>query len=193
MTHNDDDRMDRFNTDPHDDVDSEQYSLWKENKKVKLRTDSPGISEKINLQKIGVGFSILLILLLLLFARNMLAKFEDRINALENRVKTVEEKGQKTRLDRSEKALTSRMDLISKDFDKLKQQMLDAGIRKTKSSKPAIAPKSMAKNRYHIVKNGETLYTIGHRYGVTVNELKKINKLSDKSVIHPGQKLLINP
>ena len=215
MTHNDDDRMDRFNADPHDDVDSEQYSLWKKNKKVKLRTDSPGISEKINLKKIGVSFSILLILLLLLFARNMLAKFENRINALENRVKTVEEKGQKldamsygmakigeqaqavaqlkTRLDRSEKALTSRMDLISKDFDKLKQQMLDAGIRKTKSSKPAIAPKSMAKNRYHIVKNGETLYTIGHRYGVTVNELKKINKLSDKSVIHPGQKLLINP
>ena len=212
MTHNDDDRPDRFNADPHDDVDNEQYSLWKENKKVKLRTNSPEISGKINFKKIGVSFSILLILLLLLFARNKIAKFENRINALENRVKAVEEKGQKldamsyamakigeqaqsvtqlkTRLDRVDKGLTSRMDLISKDVEKLKQQIRDAGIRKAKSS---IVPESMAKNRYHIVKSGETLYTIGRRYGVTVKELKKINKMSDKGVIRPGQKLLINP
>ena len=41
----------------------------------------------------------------------------------------------KARLDRSEKTLTSRMDQISNDFGKLKQQMLEAGIQKTKSSK----------------------------------------------------------
>jgi LysM repeat protein len=215
MTHNDDDRMERFNAEPNDIRDNEQYSLWKKNKKVKLGTNLSESSEKINLTKYGIGFLILLILLLSLLARNKIAKLENRIEGLENRVKTVEDKGQKldamsygiakigeqsqsveqlkARLDRSEKSLTSRMDRISKDFEKFKQQMLAAGIQKTTASKTAKALKSTAKNRYHIVKTGETLYTIGRRYGVAVKELKKINKLSDNSVIRPGQKLLIKP
>jgi LysM repeat protein len=215
MTQKDDDRTDRFSADPDGVHENEQYSLWKENKKVKFGTNPSRISEKIHLSKFGIGFLILLILLLLLFARNKMARFENRINALENRVKSVEEKSQKlyamdggmaqiqeqfqtveqlkARFDQSEQALTSRMDQISKDIEKLKQQMLDTGIRKAKPSKTAKASKSTAKNRYHIVKSGETLYTIGRRYGLTVKELKKINKLSDIGVIHPGQKLVINP
>jgi LysM repeat protein len=215
MTHNDDDRMERFNAEPNDIGDNEQYSLWKKNKKVKLGTNLSESSDKINLTKLGVGFLILLILLLSLLARNKIAKLGNRIDALENRVKTVEEKGQKldamsygmakigeqsesvaqlkARLDRSEQALTSRMEQISKDFEKFKQQMLAAGLQKSTSSKTAKVSKSTAKNHYHIVKTGETLYTIGRRYGVTVKELKKINRLNDKSVIRPGQKLLIKP
>ena len=215
MAQNDDDRMDRFNAGPNDVNDKEQFSLFKENSKVKFGPNSPKISEKIPLSKLGVGFLILLILLLLLFARNKMARFENRLNVLEDRVKIVEEKGQKldamrygmaqigeqsqsveqlkARLDRSEKTLTSRMDQISNDFGKLKQQMLEAGIQKTKSSNAAKISRGTAKNRYHIVKPGDTLYTIGRRYGVAVKELKKINKLSDGSVLHPGQKLLINP
>ena len=145
MTHNDDDRMDRFNAEPNDIRDNEQYSLWKENKKAKLGTNLSESSEKNNLTKFSIGFLILLILLLSLLARNKFAKLENKIDALENRVKTVEERGQKldamsygmakigeqtqsveqlkARLDRSEKTLTSRMDQISKDFEKFKQQI----------------------------------------------------------------------
>ena len=215
MTQHDDDRMDRFNTDPNDINDNEQYSLFKENKKVKFGPNSPKISEKIPLSKLGIGFLILLFLLLLFFAGNKMARFENRMNALENRIKSVEEKGQKldamrygmaqigeqsqsveqlkARLDRSEKALTSRMDQISKDFETFKQQRLESGIPKGNASKAAKISKNAAKTRYHIVKSGETLYTISHRYGVTVKQLQKINKLSAGSVIHPGQKLMINP
>ncbi len=215
MTQNDDDRMDRFKGVSNDVDDNEQYSLFKEKKKVKFGTNSPKISEKIPLSKLGIGFLILLILLLLLFARNKMARFENRLNALEDRVKSVEEKGQKldamrygmaqigeqsqsveqlkTRFDRSEKTLTARMDQISKEFGTLKQQVLEAGVRKTTSSKTAKISERTLKNRYHVVKSGETLYTIGRRYGVTVKQLQKINKLSGGSVIHPGQKLKINP
>jgi LysM repeat protein len=215
MTQNDDDRMGRFNAGPDDVDDNEQYSLFRENKKVKSGSTSPKFSERFPLLKLGIGVLILFILLLLLFARNKMARFENRLNALESRVKSVEEKGQKldamrygmaqigeqsqsveqlkARLDRSEKTLTSRMDQISKDFGKLKQQMLEAGIRKTKSSKTAKISKSTMKNRYHIVKSGDTLYTIARQYGMTVKELQKVNKLSGGSVIHPGQKLLIHP
>lgn len=215
MTQNDDDRMDRFKGVSNDVDDNEQFSLFKEKKKVKFGTNSPKISEKIPLSKLGIGFLILLILLLLLFARNKMARFENRLNALEDRVKSVEEKGQKldamrygmaqigeqsqsveqlkTRFDRSEKTLTARMDQISKEFGKLKQQVLKAGVRKTTSSKTVKISERTLKNRYHVVKSGETLYTIGRRYGVTVKQLQKINKLSGGSVIHPGQKLKINP
>jgi LysM repeat protein len=215
MTQNDDDRMDRFKGVSNDVDDNEQFSLFKEKKKVKFGTNAPKISEKIPLSKLGIGFLILLILLLLLFARNKMARFENRLNALEDRVKSVEEKGQKleamrygmaqigeqsqsveqlkTRFDRSEKTLTARMDQISKEFGKLKQQVLKAGVRKTTSSKTVKISERTLKNRYHVVKSGETLYTIGRRYGVTVKQLQKINKLSGGSVIHPGQKLKINP
>jgi LysM repeat protein len=215
MTQNDDDRMDRFKGVSNDVDDNEQFSLFKEKKKVKFGTNSPKISEKIPLSKLGIGFFILLIFLLLLFARNKMARFDNRLNALEDRVKSVEENGQKldamrygmaqigdqsqsveqlkTRLDRSEKTLTARMDQISKEFGNLKRQVLEAGIRKTKSSKTAKIFKRTLKNRYHIVKSGETLYTIGRRYGVTVRELQKINTLTGGNVIHPGQKLKISP
>jgi LysM repeat protein len=42
----------------------------------------------------------------------------------------------------------------------------------------------------HVVKPGETLYSIGRRYGVEVEKLKKLNKLPD-DIVEIGQKLLV--
>jgi len=44
---------------------------------------------------------------------------------------------------------------------------------------------------YHHVKKGDTLYSIAKKHGVTVNTLKKQNKLSGDKIM-PGQKLVIN-
>ncbi len=134
MTIRDDDRIDKFSENPEDNNYNEQYSLWKEEKKLKFGTTAPKMSEKIPLSRLGIGFLILLILLLLLFARNRSAVLEKRIAALENSVKNFEEMVDKLdvvdnrvtqvweqtqtfqqfkeRFDRSEAALTSRMDQI---------------------------------------------------------------------------------
>lgn len=42
----------------------------------------------------------------------------------------------------------------------------------------------------HVVKPGETLFSIGRRYGVEVDKLKRLNKLPD-DIVEIGQKLLV--
>jgi membrane-bound lytic murein transglycosylase D len=46
------------------------------------------------------------------------------------------------------------------------------------------------KYRYHTVKSGDTLWEIAKQYdGVTVKQLKALNKLNNSNKIKPGQKL----
>jgi LysM repeat protein len=54
---------------------------------------------------------------------------------------------------------------------------------------PASAPK-VAAGTVHVVKPGETLFSIGRRYGIEVDKLKKLNKLPD-DIVEVGQKLLV--
>jgi membrane-bound lytic murein transglycosylase D len=48
------------------------------------------------------------------------------------------------------------------------------------------------KKRYHEVKKGETLYRIAKQYGITVDELRRLNKLPPNQPIEIGQKLLVS-
>jgi hypothetical protein len=212
MTQKDDDGMDRFNENPEDNY-NEQYSLWKEEKKLKFGTNTPKMSDKIPLSKFGIGFLILLILLILLFARNRSTALENRIVALENSVKNLEqmvdklnvvdnrvtqvwEQAQtfqqfKERFDRSEAALTSRMDQIVINLGSLQKQMSRVRTQKAKTSKTATVSKKTTGNRYHTVKPGETLYQIAPRYGLTIKKLRQLNKLGESDTIYPGQKLVV--
>jgi len=43
----------------------------------------------------------------------------------------------------------------------------------------------------HIVKSGETLYTLSQTYGIQLSQLYKINKLKEGRPVKPGQKILL--
>jgi len=209
MTQKDDDRTDKFYENQEDNNYNEQYSLWKEEKKLKFGTNTPKMSGKIPLSRFGVGFLILLILLMLLFARHRSTVLENRIAALEKSVKGFEEMVDKRvaqvpeqaqtfqqfkeRFDRSEAALTSRMDQIVTNLNSLQKQMSKVRTQKAETSKTAKSSKKTTGNRYHIVKPGETLYQIGPQYGLTINKLRQLNKLGDGDTIYPGQKLVVGP
>jgi len=45
----------------------------------------------------------------------------------------------------------------------------------------------------HIVRSGETLFSIAWRYGKDADELARWNKLGDGSLIHPGQVIKLQP
>ena len=51
-------------------------------------------------------------------------------------------------------------------------------------------PVSAGSGAVHVVKPGETLYRISRQYGVTVDKVRKWNKLSD-DIIEVGQKLIV--
>lgn len=70
-----------------------------------------------------------------------------------------------------------------------KQQEPKKPKAKAQDAKPA-KKSQPASSGTHIVKSGESLYVIAERHGVTVNELKKANSLSNNK-IKPGQKLTI--
>jgi len=50
-----------------------------------------------------------------------------------------------------------------------------------------------APDRYHVVRSGETLYTIAWRYGRDYRDLARWNRLGDGSLIYPGQVIQLNP
>jgi len=71
----------------------------------------------------------------------------------------------------------------------------------TTTAAPAVVPAApVAVNEpgedgaiYHQVQSGQAAWTIAARYGLTLEELYELNDLTEVSVIHPGDQLLIRP
>ncbi len=57
------------------------------------------------------------------------------------------------------------------------------------ASTPAAAPAAATGAKTYTVKRGDTLWAISARNGVSLSSLMKLNGLTGRSVIHPGQKL----
>jgi LysM repeat protein len=57
------------------------------------------------------------------------------------------------------------------------------------NTQPAAQPNNRA---FHLVQEGESLYSISRRYGITTDQLRALNRLDGGSVIVPFQKLYVN-
>ena len=107
----------------------------------------------------------------------------------------------KTRFDRSEASMSLRMDHLAMSLDAL-QKKTDDTLKKVgkleKVSAPPAAPvnpppaKQAATVKTHTVAAGDTLFSISRRYNLSVEKLRSINKLTEKTVIHVGQTLTVS-
>ena len=121
---------------------------------------------------------------------------QSKIIALEQRIagleKQIVEVHGKISTSSPDPALLQRVDALWQKVEVLERQKQPTAEPKAKpptSSKPTVS----AEKKYHTVQRGETLYGISKKYGMGVEELRKLNNLSKDLSLRTGQKLLVSP
>ena len=115
------------------------------------------------------------------------------------------------RFDQAEASMSLRMDLLTKEVEKLQNTAAqpEARVKSPETAESNVLPQSKIQSvlekpeppvtpvkqppAEHEVAAGETLYSISRNYGLTVTELLKYNGLAEGATIYPGQKLVISP
>jgi LysM repeat protein len=112
-------------------------------------------------------------------SQEVLAQMEQKLAGLEQKI-AVLEKQQEDLASGPIKGLTERVEMLEK--------------RPAEKPKSAATPKAQAPasgKRYHEVKKGETAAGIARRYGLSAEELRRLNKLSPKAELAAGQRLIV--
>jgi len=211
MDHKDSDITGQSNSEPEqNDFYEQEYLQWDKKKKTKFGSKVFKLPETIPLSWIGVFFLIFIIVLILALGGILgkLSGFENRLIKLEEQIVRFQDiddkltlaleksKGLeqfKDRFDRLEASMTLRMDHLVTGLNGLQKDIAQVKTQKTPVVKPAAVVKKTPKKRYYKIRPGDTLYNIARKYGVTVKKIRALNKLSDRAVIHPGQKLIVGP
>lgn len=122
-------------------------------------------------------------------------ELKSKLEAIENRLALVEQKLQApsniaskvNNLESQVGGLETSIGVLSARLDKLtERRKKSAGKARSK----ATIPRNSGKKIYR-VRKGDTLYGVAKKYGIKVASLCKANGLTLKSVLHPGQKLVI--
>ena len=82
-----------------------------------------------------------------------------------------------------------------KKWNGLKSERLAVGqrilIKSGTVSSSVVKKRKTSRTKTHIVRKGESLWSIARKYGVSTSDLKRWNELSSKDILMPGQKLVI--
>jgi len=119
---------------------------------------------------------------------------QSKVTALEQKIarleKQVAELQGKISTSGPDSALLQRVDALAQKVEALeKQPTAELKAKPSPPSKPAVS----TEKQYHTVQKGETLYRISKKYGISVEELRKLNNLSADQPLLTGQKLLVSP
>jgi LysM repeat protein len=113
-----------------------------------------------------------------------------------------------TTCQRLEASLTLKSNLLAERMDNMEALIRNEKAVQAKAV-PSVTPAKLptpkpapdkkevqpakAKPVYHVVEKGDTFYSISRRYGITLKRLKELNKFNEKTIIHPGQKVIVSP
>lgn len=129
----------------------------------------------------GVSVTLLATLLVITALLSSGCRGEDyrpELNAIRDRLKRLEEK-------------MEQMEYRERKIARLEDQIRE--MKKSLEKYERAPTRVLAQERYHTVRKGETLSGIAKRYGMSVEEVCGLNGISPKSIIRPGQRLLISP
>ncbi len=117
-----------------------------------------------------------------------LDRVETRLRNLERVLERVTETaGAAEELNESVSRLESEQRSILDHIDGLARKVEELGRERTRApAEPEPATGT------HTVKRGETLFSISRRYGMSVDELCRLNGIGRGAVIRPGQELTVN-
>jgi LysM repeat protein len=161
--------------------------------------DPYGSSPSPRFVLLGLGAAVVVLLAILVFrgtGKVDLAPIQNRIDQLEKKTAQVDANAKK--IDALEGEIKTFQQTLSKwegadrslgeRIDKLAKQMGNP-----QAEPPAHKAKAQAKARYYEVRSGDTLYSIAKQHGISMDHLRRLNKLKKNAEIEPGQKLLISP
>jgi LysM repeat protein len=116
--------------------------------------------------------------------QSKVASLEGKITGLEKQIGDLQGK---SAAGGSDPSLIERVEALSQKVEALEKKALVTTASKAKPASPNATSK-----RYHTVHKGETLSGISKRYGISVEELRKLNGLSRNQPIRKGQKLIVS-
>ena len=97
---------------------------------------------------------------------------------------TLEKNAEKETLDTTEPVKIDKTDAARETIKAVKATKIAKPAKQAEAAKPTEAV-------YHLVQKGENMYRIALKYGLTVDQLSKLNNLPPDASIQPNQKLLV--
>lgn len=167
----------------------------------RLRKQSGLDPQKKSLMLGAAGALLLIILLVLFFGAGggdenptyELNAVKSRLDGLEKRLALVEGVEPKTSSSETRikglQASVNRLESLTRTMKDRMEKLEQAPSPSTPPAK-SVDPASVEK-RLHEVRRGESLFSIAKKYGMSLDELRRLNHLS-RSIIQPGQRLIVD-
>lgn len=188
---------------------AEKKSPWK---KMLGRTETPFVL-------MGIGLVLVVVVFFAFFPRgggqdaslentaisDRLQQMEDKIGRMETTLGELSGLQQDMepvkkavlRFDSADASILNRVEGLAGEVASLRKELAELKKTPPAATKTSTPPAGGGKTEtasqavYYEVQKGDTLYSIGRRYGVGVDVIRKLNGLSDQDAIQPGQKLKV--
>ncbi|MBN2123923.1 MAG: LysM peptidoglycan-binding domain-containing protein [Deltaproteobacteria bacterium] len=120
--------------------------------------------------------------------REKLALLEQRLVRLETQRQEAPRVLQK--VEGLSRDLSERVASVARDLDQIREEIRSMSGKMVRAGDGGSGPERPSL-RYHRVQRGESLYRIARRYGTSVAELCRLNRIQTNKVIYPGQRLVV--
>jgi LysM repeat protein len=133
-----------------------------------------------------------------------LGGIQDRLSQLENRITGLEENFRlinegsvsddsagSEQMQANARLIQNTAERLAAIEKRLNQMEKQIAANKSRFDDIQVASQSTSATRVHVVKKGDTLYSLSRKYDVNLGKLLRANGMGENAVIYPGQKLTI--